>query len=189
MLERFCNQHMSEETTHRERNPETEFEHQDLSPSAVYSFLIGLAVAGIVIYFVLWGLYRYMDAYQRSHQPPQNPLVQTEADTRYVPPQAIQKFPQPRLEKNERTGIDDFLLKEEQTLDSYGWVDQKAGVVRLPIERAMQLIAQRGLPTTPRVGAAPPSEGSVNQAAQRAEVSDLSNSRQQKSLPGKVKKK
>jgi hypothetical protein len=163
---------MSEETKHREQNPETEFEHQDLSPSGVYAFLIGLAVAGIVIYFVLWGLYRYMDAYDRSHQPPQNPLVQSAADTRHVPSQAVQKFPQPRLEKNERTEIDDFLLKEEQTLDSYGWVDQKAGVVRIPIDRAMQLIAQRGLPTTPRVGSVPPSEGSVNQAGQRADVSN-----------------
>jgi hypothetical protein len=165
---------MNEETKHHERDPEMEFEHQDLSPSAVYAFLTGLAVAGILIYFVLWGLYRYLDYYQRSHQPPQNPLVQTEADTRNVSPQAIQHFPQPRLEKNERVEINDFLLKEEQTLDSYGWVDQKAGVVRIPIDRAMQLVAQRGLSTIPKVGTIPPSEGNaVKQAAQRADVSNL----------------
>jgi hypothetical protein len=165
---------MSEEIKHGERNPELEFEHQDLSPSGVYAFLVGLAVAGILIYFVLWGLYHYLDAYQRSHQPPQNPLVKMEADTRHVSPQRIKEFPQPRLETNERTAIDDFLLKEEQTLDSYGWVDQKAGIVRIPIDRAIQLIAQRGLPTTPRVGAVPPSEVNVvNQAAQRADVSNL----------------
>jgi len=168
MLERFCNPHMSEETKHREQNHELEFEHQDLSPNAVYAFFTGLAVAGIVIYFALWGLYRYMDAYDRRHQPPQNPLVQSEADTRHVQPQTIQEFPQPRLEKNERTEINDFLLQEEQTLDSYGWVDQKAGVVHIPIDRAMQLLAERGLPTTPRVGTVPPSEAS-------ADVSNLPN--------------
>jgi len=163
---------MAEDTKHDEHNPELDFEHQDLSPSGVYAFLTGLALAGILIYFVLWGLYRYLDSYQRSHQPPQNPLVQSEADTRNIPPQAIQKFPQPRLEKNERVEINDFRLKEEQTLNSYGWVDQKTGAVRIPIDRAMQLIAQRGLPTTPKVGTVPPSEVNVvNQAAQRADVS------------------
>ena len=177
MLVRCCNQRMNEEIKHRERNPELEFEHQDMSPSGVYAFLTGLAVAGIVIYFVLWGLYHYMDAYQRTHQPPQNPLVQTEADTRHVQPEAMQKFPQPRLEKNERTEINDFLLKEEQTLDSYGWVDEKAGVVRIPIDRAMQLIAQRGLPTTPRVGTVPPSEANA----------DVSNSPNQGPQPRKGK--
>jgi len=157
-----------EETKDRQRDPELEFEHQDLSPSAVYAFLAGLALAGILVYFVLWGLYDYLDAYQRRHEPPQNPLVQPEADTRNILPRTIQKFPQPRLEKNERIEIDDFLLKEEQTLNSYGWVDEKAGVVRIPIERAMQLVAQRGLSTTPKVGTIPPSEGNPgNQAGVR----------------------
>src|SRR5208282_5249649 len=32
------------------------------------------------------------------------------------------------------------------TLHSYGWVDEKAGTVRIPIERAMDLLVQRGLP-------------------------------------------
>jgi len=177
---------MAEEIKHGEHNPAQEFERQDLSPSGVYAFLTGLAAAGIVIYFVLWGLYHYLDVYQRRHQPPQNPLVQSEADTRNVPAQAIQKFPQPRLEKNERVEINDFRLKEEQTLNSYGWVDHNAGVVRIPIDRAMQLIAQRGLPTTPKVGAVPPSEANVvNQAAQRADVSNLP--KQQQTAPGKVK--
>lgn len=170
---------MNDELKHRESDPELEYEHQDLSPKGVYAFLTGLAVAGILVYFVLWGLYHYLDAYQRSHEPPQNPLVQSEADTRNVPPQAIQKFPQPRLEKNERVEINDFRLKEEQTLNSYGWADQKAGVVRIPIDRAMQLIAQRGLSTTPKVGTVPPSEVNVvNQAAQRADVSNLPKKKQ-----------
>lgn len=34
----------------------------------------------------------------------------------------------------------------DQRLHSYGWVDQQAGVVHIPIERAMELLAERGLP-------------------------------------------
>ena len=37
-------------------------------------------------------------------------------------------------------------MKEERTLYSYGWVDERAGIVRIPIERAMDLLVQRGLP-------------------------------------------
>jgi len=151
---------MSEETKQHAHNPEMEFERQDMNPRGVYAFLSGLAVAGVLVAFVLWGLYRFMDRYESAHQPPQNPLVQpTTAETRKVLPEEIQQFPQPRLESNERTELNSFRLKEEDTLDSYGWVDQKAGVVRIPIDRAMQLIAQQGLPTTPKAGTAPLAEG------------------------------
>jgi hypothetical protein len=161
---------MNEERKHSQ----TEFERQDLRPRVVYAFLIGLAIMGVLVYFVVWGLYDAIDAYQRRHQPPQNPLVAPETDTRLVSPGTIERFPQPRLERNERLEINDFRLEEEQTLYSYGWVDQQAGIVRIPIERAMELIAQRGLSTTPKVGTIPPSEVNVvNQAARRADVSNL----------------
>jgi hypothetical protein len=164
-----------EETKHGEHE-EVGFEHQDLSARAVFAFLIGLALAGVLVYFVIWGIYHSLDAYQRGHQPPQSPLVKpAETDTRIVSPDEVTKFPQPRLEGNERLEINDFRLKEEQTLNSYGWVDEKAGVVRIPIERAMELVVQRGLPTTPRVGTAPPSPVNVvNRAAERSDTSNLS---------------
>jgi hypothetical protein len=150
------------------------FEPQDLGSHAVYVFLGALAAGTILVAVVLWGLYHAMDAYESKHQPSQSPLVQqTQADTRDVSPNEINTFPQPRLEKNERLEINQFRLREEQTLNSYGWVDQEAGVVRIPIDRAMQLIAQRGLPTTPKSGSVPPSEVNVvNQTAQGADAAN-----------------
>ena len=67
-------------------------------------------------------------------------------------------FPEPRLERTERTEINDFRMREEETLNSYGWVDEKAGTVSIPIERAMELVAERGLPVLPPNGSdtAPP---------------------------------
>jgi len=150
-----------------------EYEHQDMSPWSVYAFLIGLAVAGIVVYFALWGFYAFLEARDKPRQASQNPLVpSTATNTRVVPPDAYKKFPQPRLERNERLEINDFLLHEEETLETYDWVDQQAGVVRIPIERAMQVIAQQGLPTIPKAGTVPPSEVNVvKQAAQRSDTS------------------
>src|SRR5271169_2295029 len=166
--------HMSEDIKHG--HAEEGFEHQDLTAQAVFGFLISLIVGGVLVYFVVWGLYALMDARQRSRQPQQSPLVkQVETDTRIVSPDEITKFPQPRLERNERVEIKDFRLKEEQTLNSYGWVDEKGGVVRIPIEQAMQLVAQRGLPTVPKAGTVPPSAVNVaNQAAERSDTSDES---------------
>src|SRR3984893_2930929 len=162
---------MTEETKHD--HAEERYEHQDLSAQGIYAFLVSLIVGGIVVYLAIWGFYNFMEARQRAHQPPPNPLVkQVETDTRIVSPEEIQQFPEPRLETNERVEIKDFRLKEEQTLNSYGWVDQKAGVVRIPVERAMELLAQRGLPTTPKAGTVPPS--AVNVATQAAERSDSS---------------
>jgi len=143
---------MSEERKPHQ-NGNAGFEREDLGSRPIFGFLIGLAAVCLLVYFVLRGMYAVLDTYQISHRPVQNPLVsQPRADTRVVHPEDISKFPQPRLESNERIEINNFRLKEEQTLNSYGWVDQQAGVVRIPIERAMQMVVQRGLPTRPAPG-------------------------------------
>ena len=36
---------------------------------------------------------------------------------------------------------------EEHILHSYAWVDQKEGTVRIPIDRAIDILSQKGLPT------------------------------------------
>ena len=176
------------ELHHNEHNPDTGFERQDLGSRPIYGFLISLAVLGILIYYGIWGMFVLLDKYNSTHQRQPSPMVQqTEANTRAVPPGSIEKtFPEPRLETDERTEINDFRLGEEQTLNSYGWVDQNAGVVRIPITRAMQLIAQRGLPTKPAVGQVPPSPVNLaNAAAAAADTSNVKNNPAGKQQKGK----
>jgi hypothetical protein len=150
------------------------YERQDLGSQAVYAFLISLIVGGVLVILLVGGIYRFLDKRQGVHQTQQSPLVnQAETDTRKVAPDEITKFPQPRLEQNERVEIYNFRLQEEQSLNSYSWVDEKNGVVRIPIERAMQLLAERGLPTAPKAGTTPPSVIKVvNQAAERSDTSN-----------------
>jgi hypothetical protein len=128
------------------------FERRDISSGVVLWFLVGLAVAGVIITFAVNGFYHYLQARSEAEQTPVSPLVtNAPKDTRHLPTDykdyLKQNFPSPQLEIDERTQLDQIRLKEEETLATYGWVDQKAGVVRIPIERAMDLIAQRGLPT------------------------------------------
>ncbi len=137
------------------RHPEMEFEREDLSAGGILGFLAGLALTGFVIHIILVGMYAYLDTYQKTHQNQGSPLVKaTKEDMRSPTPESANRFPLPRLEVNERAQLYDFRRKEEDTLNTYGWVDQNAGVVHIPIERAMQLLAQRGLPTSPQSASA-----------------------------------
>ncbi|HEV3263716.1 MAG TPA: hypothetical protein VG013_43175, partial [Gemmataceae bacterium] len=55
--------------------------------------------------------------------------------------------PAPRLEVTPAVDLQAVRAAEEKELSTYGWVDQQKGVVRLPIDRAIDLLAQKGLPS------------------------------------------
>jgi hypothetical protein len=124
------------------------YEHSDIGVRGVLYFLAGLAVAVVVSYFAVMGLYSYLDKRTEKQQAAVNPLVtDAPADTRHVPKEYTQgAFPDPRLEEDERGQLNGIRLTEEQTLSTYDYIDKNAGTVRIPIDRAMDLIAQRGLP-------------------------------------------
>jgi len=68
------------------------------------------------------------------------------AKARPLAPEHAQPFPAPRLQVVAQQDLAAFRAREDAELHSYGWIDKDAGVVRIPIERAMELIAERGLP-------------------------------------------
>ena len=59
---------------------------------------------------------------------------------------AQSQFPQPRLQVDPVADLKASRAASNSQLHSYGWVDRKSGVARIPIERAMQLLIERGLP-------------------------------------------
>jgi hypothetical protein len=77
--------------------------------------------------------------------------------------------PAPALEAQSAQTLDRYRPIEEQKLNSYGWVNRSAGTIRVPIDRAMDLTAQRGLPSRPApaatdTGATSPSMASSGRA-------------------------
>src|SRR3981189_1435041 len=122
------------------------FEQEDLSSRSALYFLAGLVLVCVVVYLMVFGMYRFLDSYATAHQPPMSPMVKPEADTRAVTPENAETFPQPRLEENERTQFRSFIEDQDRKLATYDWVDKDRGTVRIPIDRAMELIEQRGLP-------------------------------------------
>ena len=122
------------------------FEREDLGAKPIIAFVVTVIVLGVFVYYAIWGMFRVLDKQITKDQQSRSPLVQVQTDTRGVRAEQINAFPEPRLEDNERTEINDTRYAEEVRLNSSGWVDQGAGVAHIPIERAMQLTLERGLP-------------------------------------------
>jgi hypothetical protein len=144
------------------------YERQDIGAKGILYFLLGLAVAGLLVYFVVDGLYSFLNKRSDAQQEAVNPLVtNAPADTRNIGTDYPQgAFPNPRLEVDERGQLSDIRIKEEQTLQSYDYIDKNAGTVRIPIDRAMDLIVQRGLPAQ-KVTAEAPGSGPSGDAGKK----------------------
>src|SRR5439155_20366353 len=117
--------------------PRTEHETSDVNLRAILGFGAGLAVAGVVISFLVWLLFTYFSVREARPVAPVYPLATTQENR--LPPE-------PRLQTQPREDLRELRAHEDEILTSYGWVDRNAGVVRIPIDRAMQIAVQRGLP-------------------------------------------
>ncbi|MFL6528525.1 MAG: hypothetical protein ACJ8IQ_10535 [Chthoniobacterales bacterium] len=112
------------------------YEPRDVNVRAVVWFAVGLVVSAIIIHLALGGLFVL---FKRQHPSP-------DAPSRIVlQPRVV--APEPRLQPNPVPEFSRFRTSEEEELNSYGWINKERGIVRIPIERAIDLIAQRGLPT------------------------------------------
>jgi hypothetical protein len=113
------------------------YEVQDANPRAVLWFLAGLFIVICLTMFATWLMFRRFSV---SEVAP--PSASSFADVREVPAG-------PQLQPDPRTNLLETRSKQQQELDSYSWEDRKAGIVRIPIERAMDLLLQKGLPVLP----------------------------------------
>ncbi len=101
--------------------------------------MIGIATAVVLglVGAVMLGLFALFSSLPVPADPPLSLLINQTT----LPPE-------PRLEVDPPANLASLRATEQALLDGYGWVDQNAGKVRMPIERAMDLLAERGLPTT-----------------------------------------
>jgi hypothetical protein len=132
-------------------NGHADYERRDIGVGGVLYFLLGLAVFLLVCYFVVGAIFHYLEKRSNAQQTPVSPMItNAPVDTRKLPTDYREylkhNFPSPQLEVDERTQLNKIRLDEEERLSTYDYIDKQAGTIRIPIERAMDLIAQRGLP-------------------------------------------
>lgn len=109
-------------------------EHKDINVRTLLWLGAGLCAMTVLAALGVKLLFGYYAAHQPSAQPAS--LIEAGPE---LPPQ-------PRLQIHERVDLGRKLAADQSALNSYGWVDRNAGVVRIPIDRAIDLLAQRGLP-------------------------------------------
>ncbi len=130
--------HPPARTHHQEepRNEDVAFEASDVDIRHTFitgvSVLIGIWVVIALVYFV----FTYL-AHQRAvNSPPPLPIA---AHGNPMPPY-------PRLQPSPHKDLKEMRAREDWELNHYFWVDKAKGTVAIPIERAMDILAARGIP-------------------------------------------
>jgi hypothetical protein len=140
------------------------FETTDVNVKGIVVFLASLAVFVGVFFVFCFGLGKVINtAILKKDGPPNKwneiagqPVGKREDMTSNAVleqqqlRQMVGRFPTPRLQMDDgNQEIADMHAREDLLLDYYSWADREHGKVRIPIARAMQLIAQQGLPVAP----------------------------------------
>jgi len=143
------------------------YEASDVRVSGILVFLVALSIFAVVTAALAYGVGKILDARMAKEDGPPSKWTKT-VDVRQLgsmpnSPELqnkvatlMQQYPTPRLQTDDGAqDVADLHAREDLLLNNYSWVDQSQGKVRIPIERAMDLIAQRGLPVASTTEQAP----------------------------------
>jgi hypothetical protein len=147
------------------------YERSDASIPGIAWFLASLLIFVAVIGILCYGIGAWFNARMNREDGPNSKWTKT-VDIRQLGnlpsspelqnkvAELTQTFPTPRLLTDDGDqDVADLHAREDLLLNNYTWVDQSKGTVRIPIEQAMQLIAQRGLPVAPAAATQAPMAG------------------------------
>ncbi len=118
-------------------NTEIVHEESDVNVAAILAFGAGLIVVAAIVHVLLWWLLGVYHGQAERARTQAYPLAVGQQD---------QRVPGPRLQNNPQQDMRDLRQKQEALLEGYAWVDRQGGVARIPIEDAMRLVVERGLP-------------------------------------------
>jgi len=121
------------------------YETSDADVRGVFTFLVVLSLVLIFTALLSWGMFKYFSAAQ-GNRVPASPF----AGARQLPAG-------PQLQVNPREDLLRFRAEQEHALESYSWENRDDGTVHVPIERAMELLLQKGLPVAPTASPTGPS--------------------------------
>ncbi|MCZ2075449.1 MAG: hypothetical protein HUU41_20355 [Bryobacteraceae bacterium] len=115
---------------------EVRHETKDVNIRAIVIFGIGLAAVCVLVLAFLAFLFGLLERVQPE------PAPTSALEVPFQPP------PEPRLQVRPSVDMERLNAFQDNILNRYGWVDRSAGVVRIPIDRAMEIVAERGIPKT-----------------------------------------
>lgn len=129
-------------------------EGSDVSIKSLGIFLAGLAITMVVTgAIVVWLFDVFLKEAEEADVSP-SPLAEAGEP---APP------PGPLLQVAERLDLRLHRESQEKLIQEPAWIDRDRGVVRIPIERAIELTAERGFPDWPPVAQGVAVEGEAKQ--------------------------
>lgn len=115
------------------------YEVRDVQTKPLLMLGVGLLVLTALASVVSWGGFKYLERRAES------------ADRRVSALEARHTLPpEPRLQTTPQADLRGIRAAEEARLKSYGWVDRGTGVAHIPIERAIEILTEKGLPVRPQ---------------------------------------
>jgi hypothetical protein len=117
-------------------NPEVVHEESDVNVRAILGFGGGLLAIGVAIQLMMWLLFNFYTK-EAALAPRTFPLSAEHQQ---------QLPPEPRLQVHPQEDLQRLRAQEDAMLHGYSWVDKGSGLARIPIEDAMKIVVQRGLP-------------------------------------------
>lgn len=126
-----------------EQQTTVRYEERDINVRDVLFIAFGVLLCTIGIVCVLYLLFSYMRNLKAQESPPASPVAR----------RIYQVPPEPRIQEAPAFDYQSMHYEAEWELHHYQWIDKQKGTVVIPIDRAMDIIAKRGIPPS----TAPPS--------------------------------
>ena len=147
-------------------NENVHHEESDINVRAIITFVVVLTAVAIAIQIAMYGMFVVFNKIEDKTQPDVSPLVAT--------PAQVSDFPLPSLQTTPWTDLKKLRAEEKAYLHSYGWVDEGAGIARIPIDQAKALLLRKGLPVRP---------DPVTDASEGTHVASMGESNSARKLP------
>lgn len=129
---------MAENKHDLEQQPPVGHETSDVNAWAIGKFAIALVLVCVGSVALLLGLFHYFVT--REGPPPPKAY----SDLSHA---GVRQPPAPQLETTPVLQLQRERAAEDEMLNSYGWIDKEHGIVRIPIAKAIDLLAEKGLPS------------------------------------------
>lgn len=108
---------------------------RDINLRGVGITVLSIFLLTVVAMFAMWLMFEHILQQEIAQDPQPSP----------IPEVAEQRLPPgPRLQESPEAELEQFRARENARLSSYAWRDREAGVVRIPISRAMDVLASQG---------------------------------------------
>jgi hypothetical protein len=133
-----------------DENDAVRYEKEDINERSTFWFGLIILIVMVAAALLTKPLYDLLAERETAAQPAAAYVA--ESDPRALEP------PSPRLQVHPETDLAAFRAQEEATLTTYAWVDKENGIVRIPVQEAMRIVAERGLPVFPEEETEDPEE-------------------------------